>query len=419
MTPRFDDSSFTVAIVGCGGFIGSHLLDAVLERTRWRVFGVDLDFYRLQHRLNHERCEFLCADLADPAVVERIAQFPLVVNLAAICTPSRYMGEACEVIRSNYDHPAALAEACAKSGAWLVHFSTSEIYGKTAADSGELVEDSTPAVFGPVTASRWSYATAKLLAERFIAGLSGLRWTVVRPFNFVGPYMDFMPGVDGEGIPRVLANFSTALLRGEPLKLVNGGKAKRCFTSVHDAIDFLFALFDAGLGCALSFGVGDSPDSGCKTAAGAGHSGRDAAGVSKVGSAPGASELKVGAAPGAGVSKVGAAPGAGELKVGAASNAGVFSQAFNVGNAGNEVSIAELAQKMRTIFAKVRGVDVSSLPEPQSVSGEEYYGAGYDDSMRRMPSVAKAERLLGFRARIPLDTALEESLSWFVMHYSV
>ena len=354
MNPRFDDSSFTVAIVGCGGFIGSHLLDAVLERTRWRVFGVDLDFYRLQHRLNHERCEFLCADLADPAVVERIAQFPLVVNLAAICTPSRYMGEACEVIRSNYDHPAALAEACAKSGAWLVHFSTSEIYVRTSPDSGELIEDETPAVFGPVTASRWSYATAKLLAERFIAGLPGLKWTVVRPFNFVGPYMDFMPGVDGEGIPRVLANFSTALLRGEPLKLVNGGKAKRCFTSVHDAVDFLFALFAAG---------GAATDTGSRAAS------------------------------------------------------GVFSQAFNVGNAENEVSIAELAQKMRAIFAKVRGVDVSTLPEPQSVSGEEYYGAGYDDSMRRMPSVAKAENLLGFKARIPLEVALEESLSWFVGHY--
>ena len=351
MNPRFDDSSFTVAIVGCGGFIGSHLLDAVLERTRWRVFGVDLDFYRLQHRLNHERCEFLCADLADPAVVERIVQFPLVVNLAAICTPSRYMGEACEVIRSNYDHPAALAEACARSGAWLVHFSTSEIYGKTAADSGELVEDSTPAVFGPVTASRWSYATAKLLAERFIAGLPGLRWTVVRPFNFVGPYMDFMPGVDGEGIPRVLANFSTALLRGEPLKLVNGGKAKRCFTSVHDAIDFLFALFDAGSGTAQ--------------------------------------------------------------------NAGVFSQVFNVGNADNELSIAELAQKMRQIYAEIRGVDIATLPEPQVVAGEEHYGTGYDDSMRRLPGVEKAERLLGFRASTPIDVCLRESLTWFVKHYSV
>ena len=356
MLPQFDDTSVTVAIVGCGGFIGSHLLDAILERTRWRVFGVDLDFYRVQHRLNHERCEFLCADLADPAVVERLAKFPLVVNLAAICTPSRYMAESCEVIRSNYDHPAALATACARSGAWLVHFSTSEIYGRTAPDSGELVEDSTPVLLGPVTASRWSYATAKLLAERFIAGLPGLKWTVVRPFNFVGPYMDFMPGVDGEGIPRVLANFSTALLRGEPLKLVNGGKAKRCFTSVHDAVDFLFALFAAGSGAS---------DAGSETAS------------------------------------------------------SVFSQAFNVGNPENEVSIAELAQKMRAIFAKVRGVDVSTLPEPQSVSGEEYYGAGYDDSMRRMPSVEKAQLLLGFKARIPLDTALEESLSWFVKHYSV
>ena len=349
MHPQFDDTSVTVAIVGCGGFIGSHLLDAILERTRWRVFGVDLDFYRVQHRLNHERCEFLCADLADPAVVERLAKFPLVVNLAAICTPSRYMAESCEVIRSNYDHPAALASACARSGAWLVHFSTSEIYGRTAPDSGELVEDSTPVLLGPVTASRWSYATAKLLAERFIAGLPGLKWTVVRPFNFVGPYMDFMPGVDGEGIPRVLANFSTALLRGEPLKLVNGGKAKRCFTSVHDAVDFLFALF-----------------------------------------AVGADPKRCG---------------------------GVLSQAFNVGNPANELSIAELAGKMRSIFAKVRGVDVSTLPEPQVVSGEEDYGVGYDDSMRRLPSVVKAESLLGFKARIPLDVALEESLSWFVKHY--
>lgn len=349
MLPQFDDTSVTVAIVGCGGFIGSHLLDAILERTRWRVFGVDLDFYRVQHRLNHERCEFLCADLADPAVVERLAKFPLVVNLAAICTPSRYMAESCEVIRSNYDHPAALATACARLGAWLVHFSTSEIYGRTAPDSGELVEDSTPVLLGPVTASRWSYATAKLLAERFIAGLPGLKWTVVRPFNFVGPYMDFMPGVDGEGIPRVLANFSTALLRGEPLKLVNGGKAKRCFTSVHDAVDFLFALF-----------------------------------------AVGADPKRCG---------------------------GVLSQAFNVGNPANELSIAELAGKMRSIFAKVRGVDVSTLPEPQVVSGEEYYGVGYDDSMRRLPSVVKADSLLGFKARIPLDVALEESLSWFVKHY--
>ena len=361
MNPLFNDSSITVAIVGCGGFIGCHLLDAILTRTQWRVFGVDLDFYRIQHRLSNERCEFMVADLADKSVVERIAKYPVVVNLAAICTPSRYMAEASEVIRSNYDHPASLAEACAKSGSWLIHFSTSEVYGRTSADSGLLVEDETELTFGPVSASRWSYATAKLLTERYIAGLKNLKWTVVRPFNFVGPYMDFMPGVDGSGIPRVLANFSSALVRGEPLKLVNGGMAKRSFTSVFDAIEFLFALFETG----------------------------------KMG--------RVSAA-------LGAATEASKLP---------FSQAFNVGNPDNEITIAELAHKMRKIFAEIKGVSLESIPEPEKISGEEYYGKGYDDSLRRLPSVEKAERLLGFKAQTPIDIVLRESLTWFVEHYCI
>ena len=341
---KFDDSSITVAVVGCGGFIGSHLLRAIFERTCWRVFGVDLDSYRIQEHLANPRFEFLSADLADSDVVDRLAKFPVVVNLAAICTPGRYMAEAAEVIRSNYDHPAALADACAKSGSWLIHFSTSEIYGKTAADSGALVEDESEIVLGPVAASRWSYATAKLLTERYMAGLPQLKWTVVRPFNFVGPFMDFMPGVDGEGIPRVLANFSTALVRGESLKLVNGGVAKRCFTSVHDAVDFMFCLFAAG-------------ENAC-------------------------------------------------------------SQAFNVGNPGNEVSIAELARLMRAVYAKIKGIPENDLPGLEVVSGETYYGKGYDDSWRRLPSIVKAEQVLGFKAKVPLQTALEESLTWFVGHYS-
>ncbi len=368
MNLKFNDQSITVAIVGCGGFIGCHLLDAILTRTQWRVFGVDLDFYRIQHRLSDERCEFMVADLADKRVVERIAKYPVVVNLAAICTPSRYMAEAPEVIRSNYDHPAALADACAKSGSWLIHFSTSEIYGRTSADSGLLVEDESELTFGPVTASRWSYATAKLLTERYIAGLKNLKWTVVRPFNFVGPYMDFMPGVDGSGIPRVLANFSSSLVRGEPLKLVNGGVAKRSFTSVFDAVDFMFALFEAGFS---SNAVG-----------------MNSCAVKNVASA---TENVAEKTP--------------------------LSQAFNIGNPDNELTIAELAYKMRHIFAEIKGVRVDSIPEPEVVSGVEYYGEGYEDSMRRLPSVEKAERLLGFKAKTPIDVVLRESLTWFVNHY--
>jgi UDP-apiose/xylose synthase len=94
-------------------------------------------------------------------------------------------------------------------------------------------------------------------------------------------------------------------------------------------------------------------------------------------------------------------------------------QAFNVGNADNEVSIAELACLMRSIFASIKDVPKSDVPGVEVVSGEDYYGKGYDDSLRRLPSVAKAESLLGFKAKIPLQAALKESLSWFVGHYAL
>lgn len=344
MKLNFDDSSITVAIVGCGGFIGSHLLQAIWERTKWRVFGVDLDSYRIQEHLNNSRFEFVSENIANESIVKRIAKFPVVINLAAICTPGRYMKDAVEVIHSNFTHPAQLADACANSGAWLIHFSTSEIYGKTSANSSALFEDTTDIILGSVLASRWSYATAKLLTERYLAGLNNLKYTIVRPFNFIGPFMDFMPGVDGQGIPRVLANFSTALLRNEPLKLVNGGSAKRSFTSVHDAIDFMFCLFNN---------------------------------IDKA-----------------------------------------FGQAFNVGNENNEVSILQLAELMQNIYAKIVHKNIDEISHIQNVLATDFYGIGYEDSMRRMPSVAKAKSLLNFYATISLEVALRESLEWFVKHYA-
>jgi UDP-apiose/xylose synthase len=108
-----------------------------------------------------------------------------------------------------------------------------------------LNEDATPLVMGPVSAQRWSYAAAKQLLERtiFAHGFEhGLRYTIVRPFNFVGPRMDFIPGVDGEGIPRVLACFMQALLGSQSLKLVDGGHSRRCFTYIDDAIDAVVAI---------------------------------------------------------------------------------------------------------------------------------------------------------------------------------
>ena len=333
--------------MGAGGFVGSHLLKALLERTPWKILAVDLDFHRIQDLQNAKdsRVEFLLADIARPEVIQKVSHCEIVVNLAAICTPSRYMSEALAVIESNFSHPAALADACAKAGSWLIYFSTSEVYGKTSQASEVLEEDSSDFVQGSIQASRWSYAVAKQLSERYIAAIPNLKYSVVRPFNFIGPWMDFMPGVDGEGIPRVLANFSSSLVRNEPMILVNGGEAKRSFTSIHDAVDFMFCLFEN----------------------------REKA----------------------------------------------YSEAFNVGNLKNEISIRDLAVLMRRVYAKILAVHEEKLSPFKVLSGEAYYGKGYEDSLRRIPSVEKSKRLLGFEAKIPLEEALEESLRWFQSHYGV
>ncbi|PBC73008.1 NAD-dependent epimerase/dehydratase family protein [Fibrobacter intestinalis] len=339
--------SNSIALVGAGGFIGSHWIRALLARTDYRILAVDLDFHRIDdlRKAKIDRVDFLENDIADSEVIQKVAQCDIVVNLAAICTPSRYMGESLAVIESNFTHPAALAKACAESGAWLIYFSTSEVYGKTSAQAKPLDEDASDFVQGAVGASRWSYAVAKQLSERYIAALPNLRWSVVRPFNFVGPWMDFMPGVDGEGIPRVLANFSSALLKNEPMILVNGGVARRSFTAIDDAVEFMFCLLN-------------HPEA-------------------------------------------------------------AYAQAFNVGNLQNELSIRGLAEWMREIYAQMKGCSVESLPAMREMSGEEYYGKGYEDSLRRVPSVVKAERLLGFKARKPLRSALEESLKWFAEFYGI
>ncbi|CAN0444959.1 unnamed protein product, partial [Ectocarpus fasciculatus] len=96
-----------------------------------------------------------------------------------------------------------------------------------------------------IHSQRWSYACAKQLLERMIYAYSfekDLAFSIVRPFNFIGSKMDFIPGIDGEGIPRVLACFMEALMFKKPLKIVDKGTSRRCFTYIDDAVDAVMAM---------------------------------------------------------------------------------------------------------------------------------------------------------------------------------
>ncbi|HHN45890.1 MAG TPA: NAD-dependent epimerase/dehydratase family protein, partial [Planctomycetes bacterium] len=183
-----------------------------------------------------------------------------VVNLAALCNPALYNTRPLDVIDINFTHVLPLVRSCSKHRRMLVHFSTCEVYGKTIAGFAPqgsefaedarnylLSEDASPLVLGPVQRQRWTYSCAKQLLERVIYAEGfehGLPYSIVRPFNVIGPRMDFLPGVDGEGIPRVVPSFMKALLSGEPLKLVDGGMSRRSFIHVRDALDAVERILD-------------------------------------------------------------------------------------------------------------------------------------------------------------------------------
>ncbi|PWA92179.1 bifunctional polymyxin resistance protein, ArnA [Artemisia annua] len=165
------------------------------------------------------------------------------VNLAAICTPADYNTRPLDTIYSNFIDALPVVKYCSENNKRLIHFSTCEVYGKTIGsylpqDSPLrqdpayyiLKEDTSPCIFGSIDKQRWSYACAKQLIERLIyaeGAENGLEFTIVRPFNWIGPRMDFIPGIDGpsEGVPRVLACFSNDAIEAVHLMIENPARA--------------------------------------------------------------------------------------------------------------------------------------------------------------------------------------------------
>jgi UDP-apiose/xylose synthase len=344
-----------IAVLGAGGFLGSHLVPALLARGEdaevWAVDGT-LDKLEAQPAARERRLRRVRARLGDPGLVDEVVEgCGTIVSMTALCNPALYNTRPLDVIDANYTDLVPLVKACARSGRRLVHFSTCEVYGRAALEgagrpSPLMSEERTGFFLGPVAQERWTYACAKQLLERLIWAHGrpengGLAFTIIRPFNVIGPRMDFVPGVDGEGVPRVLASFMAALLRGEPLPLVDGGAQRRTFISVADFTDAIVRVIER-------------PDA-CR------------------------------------------------------------GQIFNVGNPANDVSIRALAERLgATYAARVPGAARARLVE---VSAEAFYGPGYDDTPERLPDITSARRLLDWEPRATLAEMLPGIVDDYVARY--
>jgi UDP-apiose/xylose synthase len=241
----------SICLLGGGGFLGSHLAEALARRPGLAVEVVDTSLDKVERR---EGLRLTQASLCEPGLLAGVVRrSQVVVSLTALCNPSLYNTRPLDVIESNFSELVPLVRLCRQAGRRLIHFSTCEVYGR-GEDRGEraMSEDDSPLVLGPVRSERWTYSCAKQLLERLIwaeGQHGGLAFTIIRPFNVIGSRMDYLPGIDGEGVPRVLASFIGALLRGEPLRLVDGGCQRRAFMHVRDLVEAMERVLDRPAAC--------------------------------------------------------------------------------------------------------------------------------------------------------------------------
>ncbi len=233
-----------ILILGANGFIGSHLTDALLRDTDWEVCGLDLASDRLAPWMGHERLRFLEGDIAISRewIEYHVRSSDVVLPLVAIATPAAYIRDPLKVFELDFEENLRIIRQCAKYGTRVVFPSTSEVYGMC--PDPEFDETASPLVYGPVTKSRWIYACSKQLLDRVIVAMGrdrGLKYTLFRPFNWIGPRLDSVHEAK-EGSSRVVTQFLGHLLRGEPITLVDGGSQRRCFTYIDDGISALVSI---------------------------------------------------------------------------------------------------------------------------------------------------------------------------------
>ena len=235
-----------ILILGVNGFIGHHLSQRIVADTDWEVYGMDMQADRIGDLLEHSRFHFFEGDITinKEWIAYHVKKCDIVLPLVAIATPATYVREPLRVFELDFEANLPIIRAAVKYKKRVVFPSTSEVYGMC--PDSEFDPENSPLVYGPINKPRWIYACAKQLMDRVIAGYGqqeGLDYTLFRPFNWIGVGLDSI-NTPKEGSSRVLTQFLGNIVRGEPIKLVDGGTQRRTFTYIDDGIAALIKIID-------------------------------------------------------------------------------------------------------------------------------------------------------------------------------
>jgi nucleoside-diphosphate-sugar epimerase len=254
-----------VLILGVNGFIGHHLSTRILDTSDWRVYGMDMYSDRIAPLLENPRLHYFEGDITINRewIEYHVKKCDVVLPLVAIATPATYVREPLRVFELDFEANLWVVRLCVKHRKRVLFPSTSEVYGMC--HDSEFDPYASELIYGPIDKPRWIYACSKQLLDRVIHAY-GMRdeldYTLFRPFNWIGPGLDNMHAAK-EGSSRVITQFLGHIMRGENVRLVDGGNQRRCFTGISDGVDALMKMIENTDGCASRkiFNVGNPANS--------------------------------------------------------------------------------------------------------------------------------------------------------------
>ncbi|AIA71965.1 probable formyl transferase [Pectobacterium atrosepticum SCRI1043] len=235
-----------VLILGVNGFIGNHLTERLLRDDRYEIYGLDISSDAIARFLGDPRFHFVEGDISihNEWIEYHIKKCDVILPLVAIATPIEYTRNPLRVFELDFEENLKIVRDCVRYNKRIVFPSTSEVYGMC--DDKEFDEDTSRLIVGPINKQRWIYSVSKQLLDRVIwayGAKNGLRFTLFRPFNWMGPRLDTLDAAR-IGSSRAITQLILNLVEGSPIKLVDGGAQKRCFTDIHDGIEALFRVIE-------------------------------------------------------------------------------------------------------------------------------------------------------------------------------
>jgi len=229
-------------VTGGAGFIGSHVVDALVDQGHSVIVLDDLSTGRHDNLRRHggsTEVEFVLGSILNEGLVDDVVRrSDVAFHLAAAVGVNLIVERPLESLATNIRGSEIVLEKCHKYGRKVLVASTSEIYGKNTSDALNEEDDR---ILGSPLKTRWSYSEAKAIEEVLAHAYwreKGLPTVIVRLFNTVGPRQ---VGHYGMVVPRLVEQ----ALRGTPMTVFGSGDQTRCFCHVSDVVTALIGLIDA------------------------------------------------------------------------------------------------------------------------------------------------------------------------------